>query len=89
MRATTAIVLSLMLIASPVAGTALGAADTSKTDSSKGLTVEDFWRSLKRAEQNIEKEIPKIGPAIVDAFKKITGKESQKQPGQTSEKQKK
>jgi hypothetical protein len=43
---------------------------------------------LKSAEQNVEKEIPKIGPAIRDTFKKITQGDSEKQKpeGQTKEK---
>jgi hypothetical protein len=76
-----------MLGLSPVAGVASDSGDTQKTDS-KGITVEDLWSGLKRAEQNIEKEIPKIGPAIVDTFKKITKKDSEKQSSQSSEKQK-
>ena len=73
---------------SPVTGTASDPGNTQKTDSSKGITVDDLWSGLKRAEQNIEKEIPKIGPAIVDTFKKITKKESEKPSSQSSEKQK-
>lgn len=54
----------------------------------KGISVEDAGRGLKSAAQNVEKEIPKIGPAIGDLFKKITGKGSEKEPEQASEKQK-
>jgi hypothetical protein len=78
MRTTAILIGMLMLGPSLVAGAASDSADTQKTDSSKGITVEDLWRGLKRAEQNIEKEIPKIGPAIVDTFKKITKKEPEK-----------
>ena len=87
MRTTAIIIGVLMLGLSPVAGLATDPADTQKTDS-KGITVEDLWSGLKKAEQNIEKEIPKIGPAIVDTFKKITKKDSEKQSSQSSEKQK-
>jgi len=87
MRATAIIIGMLMLGLSPAAGFATDPADTQKTDS-KGITVENLWSGLKRAEQNIEKEIPKIGPAIVDTFKKITKKDSEKQSSQSSEKQK-
>jgi hypothetical protein len=79
----------LMLGITSVAGAASGSADTEKTDKSKGVTVEDLGRGLKSAEQNIEREIPKIGPAIIDTFKKITGKESEKQSSPSPEKQKK
>jgi hypothetical protein len=83
-----AIILGILILAlNPVAGLASDAADTQKTDS-KGITVDDLWRGLKKAEQNIEKEIPKIGPAVVDTFKKITKKDSEKQSSQGSEKQK-
>ena len=83
-----AIIMGILILAlNPVAGLASDAADIQKTDS-KGITVDDLWRGLKKAEQNIEKEIPKIGPAVVDTFKKITRKESEKQSSQSSEKQK-
>ena len=78
-----------MLGLNPVAGVASDSADAQKADKSKGVTVEDLGRGLKNAEQNIEKEIPKIGPAIGDTFKKITGKDSEKQSPQNPEKQKK
>lgn len=78
-----------MLGITSVAGAASDSADTEKTDKSKGVTVEDLGRGLKSAEQNIEREIPKIGPAIIDTFKKVTGKESEKQSSQSPEKQKK
>jgi len=87
MRTTAILIGMLMLGPSLVAGAASDSAPTQKTDS-KGITVDDLWRGLKRAEQNIEKEIPKIGPAIVDTFKKITKKDSEKQSSQSSEKQK-
>jgi len=51
------------------------AADAQKDDNKgKGMTVEDLARGLKSAAKNIENEIPKIGPAIGDTFKKATGK---------------
>jgi hypothetical protein len=59
-------------------------AESQKTEGSKGITVGDLGRGLTRASQNVEKEIPKIGPAIGEAFKKVTGKESEKQPAQNS-----
>jgi hypothetical protein len=88
MRTTAIIIGILMLGLNPVAGVASDSADTQKTDSSKGITVEGLWNGLKRAEQNIEREIPKIGPAVVDTFKKITGKGSEKESSQSPEKQK-
>lgn len=89
MRITAVIVGMLVLGLSVGAGAASDSADAQKTEKGKGVTVEDLGRGLKSAVQNIEKEIPKIGPAIVGAFKKITGKESEKQSSQGQEKQKK
>jgi hypothetical protein len=89
MRITAVIVAMLMLGVSPVAGAASDTTDTQKTERSKGFTIDDLGRGLKSAAQNIEREIPKIGPAIVDTFKKITGKGSEKQSSQGPEKQKK
>jgi len=68
------------------------AADQDKTEQSKdngGVTVEDLGRALKSAAQNIEKEIPKIGPAIGETFKKLTEKDSDRQTPQNSDKEKK
>jgi len=89
MRTTAIIIGMLMLGLSSVIGCASDSADTQKTDTSKGITVEDLGRGLKSAGQNIEKEIPKIGPAIVDTFKKITEKEPEKKSSQSPEKQEK
>jgi hypothetical protein len=69
-------------------GTGPVSAESQKTEGSKGITVGDLGRGLKSAAQNVEKEIPKIGPAIGEAFKKVTGKESEKQPAQSSAKKK-
>jgi hypothetical protein len=71
------------------AGAASGSADSQKKEDSKGLTIEDLGRGLKSAAQNIEKEIPKIGPAIGDMFRKIGGKDSEKQQSQSPKKQEK
>jgi hypothetical protein len=53
-------------------------AENRKKEENKGVTVEDLGRGLKSAGQNIEKEIPKIGPAIGNAAKKRTEKGSEK-----------
>jgi len=71
-----------------LAGAGPVSAESQKTQGSKGITVDDLGRGQKSASQNLEKEIPKIGPAIGEAFKKVTGKESEKQPAQTSAKKK-
>lgn len=67
-----------------IAGSVCAASATQQADSHKGLTVEDLARGLRGAAQNIEKEIPKIGPAIGKTVKSITGNSSAKtQPQDT------
>jgi hypothetical protein len=61
------------------------AAEAQKNDEHKGVTVDDLIRGLKSAGKNIENEIPKIGPAIGETFKNITGKGSKKQPNDKPE----
>jgi hypothetical protein len=63
--------------------------DNSKTEGSKGLTVDELGRGLKSAAHNIEKEIPKMGSAIGNAVKKITEKGSEKSSSQEPAKEKK
>jgi len=70
-------------------GSGTASVESQKTEGSKGITVDDLGRGLKSAEQNVEKEIPKIGPAIADTFKKVTGKAPSKQPNQSPSKDKK
>ena len=89
MRSAAVIMLMLVVWLSQAAGAASDSADTQKSQESKGITVDDLGRALKSAAQNIEREIPKIGPAIGETFKKITGKDSEKQSPQSPEKQKK
>lgn len=43
-------------------------------DSSTALTLDNLGRGIKSAAKNISEEIPKIGPAVGETFKKITGK---------------
>lgn len=57
------------------AGAGSDPGETQKKEEKKGITVDDLGRGLKSAEQNIEKEIPKIGPAIGETVKKLTGKD--------------
>ena len=81
----------LLLGLSQTAESISNAADNQKTEGGKGTTVEDLGRGLKSAAQNVEKEIPKIGSAIGETFKKITGKNSDKdtKPAQVTPKEKK
>jgi len=65
------------------------AADNSNTGGSKGITIDDYARGLKSAGQNVEKEIPKMGSAIGNMFKKVTEKSSDKSSPQESGKQSK
>jgi hypothetical protein len=65
------------------------AAESRTTEESKGLTVDDLGRGLKSAAKNVEKEIPKIGSAIGNAFNKITEKGQDKPSPQQPAKQNK
>ncbi|MBL8075131.1 MAG: hypothetical protein JNL29_12245 [Nitrospira sp.] len=58
------------------------AADSQQVEQRKGLTVDDLARGLRSAVQNIEKEIPKIGPAIGKTAKSITRHSSEQKPSQ-------
>ena len=79
MRGTATLICCLALGLNAAAGIAADSNETQKKEEKKGLTVEDLGRGLKSAGQNIEKEIPKIGPAIGETFKKLGGKDSSKQ----------
>ncbi len=61
-------------------GNGLASAESPQTERNKGLTVEDLARGVRSAAQNIEKEIPKIGPAIGKTITSITGNSSEKKP---------
>jgi len=61
-----------------ISGTGSASAESQKAEGNKGITVDDLGRGLKSAAQNVEKEIPKIGSAIGETFKKITDKRSEK-----------
>jgi hypothetical protein len=65
------------------------AAESRTTEESKGLTVDDLGRGLKSAAKNVEKEIPKIGSAIGNAFNKIIEKGQDKPSPQQPAKQNK
>lgn len=79
--------LSLSFLALAVLVTASHAAsepsDAGKVGSNQGLTLENIGRGIKSAAKNIEEEIPKIGPAIGDTFKKVTGSDKEKDPPKT------
>lgn len=62
----------------------LVSAESKQTEHSKGLTVDDLARGVRNAAQNIEKEIPKIGPAIGKTITSITGNSSEKKPTRES-----
>jgi hypothetical protein len=65
-----------------VVGSGLVWAESPQTERNKGLTVEDLARGVRSAAQNIEQEIPKIGPAIGKTVTSITGNSSEKKPTQ-------
>ena len=81
-------VISLSLSFAMGSATALAESKKEETEK-KGTTIDDIGRGLKSAVQNIEKEIPKIGPAIGATFNKIAGKESEKTSPQDPQKGKK
>jgi len=62
-----------VLITLLLTGSVCAAPATQQADNHKGVTVDDLARGLRSAAQNIEKEIPKIGPAIGKSVKSITG----------------
>ena len=68
----------LVLSSILISGSGLASAESQKTEGNKGITVDDLGRGLKSAARNVEKEIPKIGSAIGETFKKITDKRSEK-----------
>lgn len=63
-------------------GNVCAASAAPQTESHKGITVDDLARGLRGAAQNVEKEIPKIGPAIGKTLKSVAGKTSEKTPAQ-------
>ncbi len=90
MKRTCTIIVGLLLLGlSQTAESASNAAESQKTEAGKGTTVDDLARGLKSAAQNVEKEIPKIGSAIGETFKKITEKISGDKPAQEHPKDKK
>jgi hypothetical protein len=72
-----------------VVGSGFVSAESPQTERNKGLTVEDLARGVRSAAQNIEKEIPKIGPAIGKTVKSITGNSSEKKSPRESNSNKK
>ncbi|TKB67762.1 MAG: hypothetical protein E8D52_10795 [Nitrospira sp.] len=73
--------LSLLTLLS-VVGSGLVSAESQQTERSKVLTVEDLARGVRSAAQNIEQEIPTIGPAIGKTVTSITRSSSEKKPTQ-------
>ena len=67
-----------------VMGSGLAWAESQQTERSKGLTIEDLARGVRSAAHNIEKEIPKVGPAIGKTVKSITGNSSERKPPRES-----
>lgn len=63
--------------------------DNHKTEHTTGITAEELVRGLKSAARTIEQEIPKIGSAIGETFKKFTEKHPDKKPRQGTSKDKK
>ena len=83
------IIAALSVIGLTQAAASPTSADDRNTEGSKGFTVDDLGRGLKSATRNIEKEIPKMGSAIGNAFKKVTEKGTEKPSSQEPVKQNK
>ncbi|MGZ8383596.1 MAG: hypothetical protein ACXWWE_06245 [Nitrospira sp.] len=86
MRASVVLLPLLLLIPTAliaVCGIASESTDTSKAGSNQGLTLENLGRGIKSAAKNIEEEIPKVGPAIGDTLKKVTGSDKGKDRSKT------
>jgi len=79
----------LVLSSILISGTGLASSESQKAEGNKGITVDDLGRGLKSAAQNVEKEIPKIGSAIGETFRKITDKRSDNRPTQEAPQNKK
>ncbi|MBX3235339.1 MAG: hypothetical protein KF814_04225 [Nitrospiraceae bacterium] len=56
----------------PITALASEATDKEKAAANQGITLENMGRGFQIAVKNIGEEIPKIGPAIADTFKKVT-----------------
>jgi len=79
-------VLGLLLLGlSQTIVTASNSPENQKTETGKGTTVDDLARGINSTGQNVEEEIPKIGHAIGETFKKITEKSSGNKPAQRQE----
>ena len=70
----------LVLSSFLISGTGSASAENQKAEGNKGTTEDDLGRGLKSAARNVEREIPEIGSAIGETFKKITDKRSDKKP---------
>lgn len=86
MRASVVLLPVVLLIPTAliaVSGAASESTDTSKPGSNQSLTLENLGRGIKSAAKNIEEEIPKIGPAIADTLKKVTGTDKERDRSKT------
>ena len=76
----TAFMFAFLTLISSAASDSQG---TGKVAPNQRLTLEKIGQGVKSAAKNIEEEIPKIGPAIGDAFKKVTGSNNDQDPSKT------
>lgn len=63
----------------------LAHAESDKSNTSKFPTVEQIGQGIKSAAQNVEREIPKMGAAIGNGVRKITGGDSNKSTNKSTE----
>jgi hypothetical protein len=85
MRMASSVLLTAFMFAflTLISSAASDSPDTGKVAPNQGLTLEKIGRGVKSAAKNIEEEIPKIGPAIGDTFKKVTGSNNDQDPSKT------
>jgi hypothetical protein len=86
MKSVSLFLASCLLTLAGQASFAGEATEKRKADSNQGMTFEDIGRGLKSAAKNIGDEIPKIGPAIADTFRKVSGSEKSSGSDNTSTK---
>ncbi len=85
---TIILALTGLTVATPVATTQAASSSNQKTQES-GTTLKDVERGVKKAVQNIEQEIPKMGAAIGAGFNKLTGSGERSTPAKAGKEEKK
>lgn len=85
---TIILALAGLLMATNATTTQAAASSNQKTQEG-GTTLKDVERGVKKAAQNIEQEIPKMGAAIGAGFNKLTGSGERSTPAKSGKEEKK